>query len=604
MCGVTGWIDWRRDIRGKLACFDLMIDALGHRGPDAKGFWASPHALLGHTRLAIVDPDNGRQPMTIENGAVSATVVYGGEIYNYRELTAALKRDGIIFHTNSDTEVILHCYAKWGEHFVHHLNGMFAIAIWDSTKRHLILARDHVGIKPLFFYATDNEILFASEPKAILASSLVSPAVDEVGLAEILGLWPYKTPGQGVYRGIREVRPGEIIRFAESGAVHTRYWTPPTREHPDDVEATLATVRDLIRDSVDSHLVSDVPLCALLSGGVDSTTVTALAAARSNDRLATFAVDFASAESSFRPSAFRPERDAPYVQIASEAFATDHLNILLGRQEILDHHEYSLIARDLPDTGDMDASLLLLFRQISTRFKVALSGEGADEIFGGYPWFNEDDDEPITDFPWSQYLCFDQSILTDQIRSKIRLHEYVHDRFTEAVAELPTERNETAQSRRMRILSHLDLSRFLPGQLERKDRMSMASGVEARVPFCDRGLVEYVVNIPWSMKRVDNIEKGILRRAVTPWLPREITLRRKASYPTTLDPLYVAELSAEVRRIMDLREAPIRDIVDRRKVLAILDGSGPPPPSRPTVWMGRLISLHRWLARYDVAVEL
>ncbi|MDQ3807102.1 MAG: asparagine synthase (glutamine-hydrolyzing), partial [Thermoproteota archaeon] len=517
-----------------------------------------------------------------------------------------LRRRGVVFETSSDSEVVLQSYLEWGADFVSYLEGMFSVAIWDVTNKELILARDHLGIKPLFYFTYLYGVIFGSEPKALLTHPLVHPEVDLEGLAELLGLWPYKTPGHGIYKGMREVRPGELVRFRRSHAFFTRYWTPQVRPHVDNIQETVAKVRALLEAAVESHLVSDVPICSLLSGGVDSTSITALAVrhltSKQLEEFSTFSIDFDRADESFRPSAFRPDRDAPFVKIASTELKTKHYEVLLSSQETIAEHGSALTARDLPDTADMDASLYLLFRHISRYFKVSISGEGADEIFGGYPWYAAHVNDPLDSFPWIKYLCFEQSLLTPEANKQLRLAEYVSDRFSEVTKEVSAIPHESAQDRRMRLMSYLDLSRFLPGQLERKDRMSMGNGVEARVPFCDRRLVEYVWNIPWTIKMVGGVEKGVLRRAVSDLIPPAIASRRKCSYPTTFDPTYEKALSMRVRKVLDDKGSFILELIDRSRVSALLDGVGKAPFSRPSVWMGRLVSLYDWFTKYKIKI--
>jgi asparagine synthase (glutamine-hydrolysing) len=608
MCGIAGWVDWDRDLREELHTLSAMTDSLACRGPDAYGTWISPRAVFGHRRLAVIDIGGGSQPMVSATQRPPTALIYGGEVYNYREIASDLKARGVAFRTNSDTEVVLEGYLHWGIDFVNHLEGMFAIAIWDSLRDELILTRDHVGVKPLFYFAYDHGVIFGSEPKALLANSLVKAEVDREGLAEILGLWPYKTPGHGIYKGVKEVRPGELVRFAASKSTCTRYWTPQVRAHADDVARTAAKVRTLLEAAVTSQLISDVPICALLSGGLDSSSVTALAvrhvAATSVDKLRTFSVDFVRASYSFRATAFRPDRDAPFVKIAADYLQTQHSEVLLDSKQILNAHSSALAARDLPDTADMDASLLLLFRAISTECKVSISGEGADEVFGGYPWYREHIESPIEGFPWVKYLCFEQSLLTKKAKRELQLSDYVGDRFLDATREVPPLSCESPQDHRMRVMTHLDLFRFLPGQLERKDRMSMASGVEARVPFCDRRLVEYAYNIPWTIKITGGIEKGILREAVAGLIPNTIATRRKTSYPTTFDREYEAALEARVRHVIDKKGSAILDFVDRVRVRELLEGRGERPTARPSVWMGRLVSLDEWLDRYGIRLAI
>ncbi|WP_406346527.1 asparagine synthase (glutamine-hydrolyzing) [Streptomyces sp. NBC_01547] len=607
MCGLSGWVRWGGGADCAESAVSAMTATLACRGPDEAGLWASRHATLGHQRLSIIDVETGHQPMLDSVESPRAAVVFGGEIYNFKELRNNLTRKGVEFQTGSDTEVILHAYLEWGSRFVEQLQGMFAIAVWDVVNHELVLARDHLGIKPLYYSADADGVIFASEPKALLASPLFAAEVDREGLAEILGLWPYKTPGHGIYRGVHEVRPGEIIRMDGRTARATKYWKLPVFEVKDSVEAASLRVRDLLEQAVESHLIADVPVSALLSGGLDSTSIAALASHRldglNGTPLSTYSVDFLGAGHTFKPNAFRPDQDAPFVESAARFLDSRHFSLRLSSQEVFDAHISALSARDLPDTVDLDASLLLLFSEVGKNFKVALSGEGADELFGGYPWYRSSLDSSLTTFPWTSYLCIDQSLLSRDIVTTLRLDEYRKDRFSDAVREVSPSPWESESQRRMRVMSHLDLTRFLPGQLDRKDRMSMANGVEARVPFCDKQLVEYAWNLPPHVKMVGGVEKGILRRAMHGHIPDIIVGRPKTSYPTTFDPAYEAMLREQLSTAIS-SDGIFALLVDRNKIQRRLEGKDGPSSARPTVWMGRLVSLYNWLTTYKVRILL
>ncbi|MBQ1019792.1 asparagine synthase (glutamine-hydrolyzing) [Micromonospora sp. D93] len=603
MCGVAGWVQWASPTTNASETVISMTSTLTCRGPDDVGIWQHDGVVLGHRRLSIIDPSAGHQPMIDNRDDPRAAVVFGGEIYNFRKLRHQLARSGATFRTDSDTEVVLRAYLQWGAGSVEQLEGMFAIAIWDVSQRRLTLIRDRVGVKPLYYLEHNGGVLFGSEPKAILASPLAPPEVDNEGLAEILAMWPYKTPGHAIYKRLCEVRPGEVVSFESNSRSRRKYWTPPLREERDTIDIAAERVRALLTEAVASHLVSDVPLCSLLSGGIDSTSIAALATRQlmldGRGPLSTYSVDFLDAGESFRSNKFRPGRDAPFVTTASTFLGSHHTNLLLSTEQILQTHRCALEARDLPDTVDMDASLFLLFRKVAESFKVALSGEGADELFGGYPWYRESATSPVTTFPWTKYLCLDQSLLLPEVLKDLRLDEYRNDRFSDAIREVPPSPWEDSAQRQTRIMNYLDLTRFLPGQLERKDRMSMANGVEARVPFCDRRLIEYAWNLPYTVKLAGGAEKGILRRAMAGVVPTGILRRPKASYPTTFDPAYESALRDQLAAAMR-RSGPLSTLVDRRKVLDRLNGDTPEQTSRPSVWMGRLVSLDNWLTFYRV----
>lgn len=277
MCGITGWVAYDRDLTLERPVLDAMTATQVCRGPDAGGLHLERHAALGHRRLAVIDVEGGVQPMTVEHdGRTLAALTYSGEVYNHRELRAELEAAGHRFRTRSDTEVVLHAYLEWGEHLAERLNGMFAFAVWDARSEELLLVRDRMGVKPLHYHPTPDGVVFGSEPKALLAHPDVPAVVDLDGLRELLAL--ARTPGLTPYRGIAEVRPGHVVRVRRTGVTVRRYWALEAREHTQDLATTVATVRALLDDIVHRQLDADVPLCSLLSGGLDSSAVTALAA--------------------------------------------------------------------------------------------------------------------------------------------------------------------------------------------------------------------------------------------------------------------------------------------------------------------------------------
>src|SRR5690625_1467832 len=525
MCGITGWVDWRRDLSDQHEVLAAMTSTMACRGPDDSGFRLSARAAIGHRRLAVIDPEGGAQPMS-DSGV---TLTYAGELYNYRELRSELVQLGHRFSTNSDTEVVLRSYLQWGTGCAAHFNGMFGFGVWDELRQRLLLVRDRLGVKPLYFHEYDDGVIFGSEPKALMAHPSFTPELDAEGLAELFALFGSHTPGTGVLRGLPEVRPGCLVVAGQGGVRNERYWEQVSDGHTDKPADTESTVRDLLSDTVRRQLVSDVPLCALVSGGVDSSAIAALAcralAAEGDDKLATFAVDFADGQENFVADQNRPDRDAPYVQALTAHLDVQHTDVFLDSPDLLAVQDRATIARDLPALGDLDASLYLLFQAVADRSTVALSGESADELFGGYAWFHDPAAIARAGFPWAPDDLGLANVLRDEVRRVVRPEEYVGDRYAEALAEVPRLGGETGEQRRMREVSYLALTRFLPVLLDRKDRMSMAVGLEVRVPFCDHRLVEYLWNVPWEVKTSGG-RKGLLRRAVGDLLPPVLNIGR------------------------------------------------------------------------------
>ncbi|WP_031069528.1 asparagine synthase (glutamine-hydrolyzing) [Streptomyces sp. NRRL WC-3742] len=619
MCGITGWVAFERDLAAEQsdrAVLDAMTATQTCRGPDAGGVHLETHAVLGHRRLAVIDIEGGVQPMTVEHdGRTLAALTYSGEVYNHRELRAELEAAGHRFRTRSDTEVVLHAYLEWGEGLAERLNGMFAFAIWDARREELLLVRDRMGVKPLYYHPTPDGVLFGSEVKAILAHPSVRRVVDLDGLRELLA--HARTPGLTPYRGIHEVRPGHVVRVRRSGVSVRRYWALEAREHADSLENTIATVRALLEDIVHRQLDADVPLCSLLSGGLDSSAVTALAArtlgAAGAGPVRSFAVDFAGQGAHFHADAVRQTQDGPYARMLAQHVGADHHVVELDAAELSDqsHRATVLRARDLPaGVGDMDISLLLLFKGVRERSTVALSGESADELFGGYRWFHDPEAIAADTFPWTLDLSRiagpgsapRERLLDDGLLAKLDLDGYRRARYREALAEVPHLEHADPLERRMREISYLNLTRFVCILLDRKDRMSMANGLEVRVPFCDHRLVQYVFNTPWAMKSFDGREKSLLRAAVRDVLPDEIADRVKSPYPVSADPNYPVVLRAELARLAARQESPALDLLDRRRLADALAPDTDPHTVRLAADLA--LDLDAWLTDYRVTLEL
>jgi asparagine synthase (glutamine-hydrolysing) len=612
MCGITGWVSFDRDLTRHQADLDAMTATMACRGPDAQGSWLDRHAALGHRRLAVIDIEGGTQPMSVHTDDGTVTITYSGETYNFTELRGELRRRGHRFRTRSDTEVVLHGYLEWGEAVAERLNGMYALAIWDTRGEKLVMIRDRMGIKPFYLSPTSDGVLFGSEPKAILANPLADRAVDLDGLRELFSFT--KTPGHAVWCGMREVLPGTVITIDRTGIREHRYWTLQTHVHTDDQQTSIDTVRSLLEDIVARQLVADVPRCVLLSGGLDSSAITALAAAQlgeHGEQVRSFAVDFVGQTETFTPDDMRATPDTPYAHEVAIHVGAHHQDIVLDHTTLADPavRRAVVTARDLPaGLGDMDASLYLLFKAIRGHSTVALSGEAADEIFGGYQWFHQPEVQAANTFPWiAAYLAGLPASAPDpldtDLTTALDLPSYIRDRYTDAVAEVEPADGETEHERRMRVICYLHLTRFVQLLLDRKDRMSMAIGLEVRVPFCDHRLVEYVYNTPWSLKTFDGREKSLLRAAATDLLPQSVLQRVKSPYPSTQNPLYATALQQQAKELL-ATDDPVFGLVNRRWVdnAAQRNPATMPPDVRHGI--ERTLDLSTWLDIYRPELRL
>lgn len=615
MCGIVGWIDWNEDLTRQPATIENMTETLRPRGPDASGTWIAPHCALGHRRLSVIDPENGAQPMIRKRGNESYIIVYNGELYNAPELRGELRSRGHVFQTDCDTEVLLFAYIEWGADCLDRLNGIFAFAVWEDEAQRLFAARDRVGVKPLFYSEPrPGTLLLGSEPKALLANPLVSPVVGREGMAEIFALGPARTPGHGVFEQLRELKPGHMLVYDRGGLSRRRYWELRSHEHPDDEQATAERIRELLIDTVERQLVSDVPICTLLSGGLDSSALTAIASAYYRriglDELHTYSVDYTDNDKHFSSSAFQPNADAPWIAKMSEYLGTVHHNIEFDTPELAAQLDAAVAARDLPGMADVDASLLLFCREIKKGATVALSGEAADEIFGGYPWFYREESLAAPAFPWALATAERAALLAPELADWIKPEQYAAQRYAEALDEVPRLAGENGASARMREMSYLNISRFMPTLLDRKDRMSMAVGLEVRVPYCDHRLIEYVWNVPWAIKTAGGREKGILRRALEPILPEDIRTRKKSPYPKTHNPNYMEAVKSRMLTILDDPTSPLLPLIDAKKIRAMAAGEA---DDFHLPWFGQLMTgpqfyaymaqIDYWMRTYNVQIK-
>lgn len=614
MCGIAGWIDWKVNLNTKIDILERMKDKLAHRGPDEEGEWYSSKAGLVHRRLIVIDPEGGRQPMVRGMTKNRYVLVYNGELYNTEDIRSTLADKGYTFIGHSDTEVLLYSYIEWGEDCVDYLNGIFAFAIWDERHECLFMARDRIGVKPLFYTETSSGLVFASEIKSLLSHPEVRPIIDREGLSEILSIAPGRTPGHGVFKDVRELKPGHILVFDKKGIRKKQYWKLVSKDHQDSVEDTIKHVRNLFTDTVRRQLVSDVPICTLLSGGLDSSAISAVASTELKNsgygNLHTYSVDYEYNDKYFEANSFQPDADDYWAKLVSEHIGSKHHRVILKNSTLADALDDAMFARDLPGMADIDVSLYLFSREIKKEFVVAVSGECADEIFGGYPWFYRKEAVESTTFPWSRRLSDRLDLFSSELVKKIKPEDYLRQRYNEALGEVPRLDGEIGLEKRMRELFYLNLTRWMPTLLDRKDRMSMYTGLEIRVPFCDHRLVEYVWNIPWKMKNYNGMRKGILREALKGILPEKVRTRPKNPYPKTFSPLYYDAVRNRILKIINDPDSPIQYLINREKIIELskYDGDFDLP------WFGQLmrlpqlfahlIQLDKWLREYDVQIEL
>lgn len=614
MCGIAGIVNFEKTLRKEKHIISKMTETLTKRGPDDTNIWGENHVLFGHKRLVVVDRDGGKQPMTRFRGEEAYTICYNGELYNTEDIRHELYKRGYTFQGHSDTEVLLTSYMEWKEQCVDYLNGIFAFAIWDSKKQQLFIARDRLGVKPLFFSQKGLSLTFGSELKALLAHPEVSAVVDDEGLAEIFALGPSHSPGSGVFKGIEELRPAHVLTFSREGIRIWRYWNVKSNIHTDSLAETVEKVRFLLTDAVTRQLVSDVPLCTFLSGGLDSSAITAIAAKEfekeGKGQLHTYSIDYEGNDKYFKANEFQPNSDALWIEKMSHTFRTIHHHCVISQQQLIQYLEEAVLVRDLPGMADIDSSLLWFCRQIKKDFVVSLSGECADEIFGGYPWFHRQEDLALQGFPWMRSIDERTKLLKKHWQKRLNLKEYSQMKWYETLTEAPVLEEESPLELKRRQLFYMNMIWFMTTLLERKDRMSMGASLEVRVPFADHRLVEYVWNIPWKMKMHENREKGILRKALEGILPDEVLYRKKSPYPKTHHPEYTKLVVKWLQSILQKKDSVLYELFDQKELRALIQSEG---KTFQTPWFGQLMTgpqllaflaqIHVWFEAYRINIE-
>ncbi len=603
MCAIAGILglpfDWQ--------ILDGMLESMQHRGPDGSGSYMEQMCCLLHTRLSIVDPDNGGQPMGLQWGNQDYVITYNGELYNTEEIRKELIPLGHTFFGHSDTEVVLHAYAQWGEEILNIMNGIFAFGIWNKKEKSLLIARDRMGVKPLFYTKLGNGFLFASEIKTLLAYPGVPRQLDREGAAQLLLLGPGRIPGSGVFKGIEELKPGCCGRYNGNKLTVRQYWKLRDREHTETFEETVQKVRFLVTDAIKRQMVSDVPLGTFLSGGLDSSLISSVCAGVLKDRgeqLATFSVDYRNNDQYFIPGKFQPNSDNSFISQMQSYLDSEHFRTVLTPEELVGAMKDATIARDLPGMADVDFSLLLFCRQIRKERKMALSGECADEIFGGYPWYRDPDVRGYNGFPWAQNTTLRAEFLLPEYAGIGE--EFVMDQYRSTIAACDILPGTSPQERRMKEMVNLNQTWFMQTLLDRKDRMSMACGLEVRVPFCDYRIAEYLYSVPWEMKDYQGKEKGLLRRAMEGFLPQEVLWRKKSPYPKTHDPRYLELVSEQLRQLLRRVDAPIYGLVSKDALQGLLTADFAWP------WYGQLmqrpqtiaymLQMNIWLEKYRISI--
>lgn len=598
MSGIVGWLNNKRNLSNYQSQLIKMNNTLTNRGPDEEGYYFATHALLGHRKLSIKALNIDKQPMMYQN----YTIVYNGELYNSDSLRENLCQLGYQFNTISDSEVLLKAYIEYKERMLEKLNGIFAFAIYDGKK--LFMARDRFGVRPLFYFKKGRDLIFASEIKALLASEIIKPIIDRNSLRELLALGPSKSPGNGIFKGIFELKPAHYLSYYKNKIKIKRYWQLKDSVFNDSFEECQAKIRKIVYNSIREQMKSSTDITVFLSGGLDSSIISAICSQelkKKNKNLVTYSIDYEDNEKHFKSNNFQVSQDKYYIDLIKQAFKINHQFKIIDQQSLADYLKEAMIARDLPGMADIDSSLYWLSKKVSENHKVVFSGEGADEIFGGYPWFHTPVLNNNHSFPWLRNLKEREKLLKNSIKKKLKLEWYAKKQKRKTMREAPKTKNK--KERYYRNMFYLNMIWFLPTLLDRNDRMTARASLEVRIPFVNHYLIEYLWNVPWSYKNYKDREKGLLREAFSNLLPKEIITRQKNPYPKTHHPKYVKIVSELLMARLKNEDSILYKLFDLNQLLNLIKTKG---KDYSTPWFGQLMTgpqLIAYLYQFDLWAE-
>ncbi len=617
MCGICGYVNYMEYITNENEILN-MNSKLKKRGPDSQKIYVNKNTAFGHSRLSIIDIDNGTQPMIKKHNENNYVIVYNGEIYNTKEVRDLLISKGYSFFSNCDTEVVLTAYIEFRENVANILNGIFAFAIYDETKNTVFLCRDHLGIKPLFYSLTeDNTFIFSSEIKGILAHSKVDAIVDKNGLLELFGVGPAHTPGITYFKNIYELKAGHYAIFSEKKLHIQKYWDLTTKQCNDTIDEAVEKIRYLVTDAVKRQLISDVGVSTMLSGGIDSSIITMIAK-KHLGTLDTFSIDFDNNDKNFMSNEYQISRDSDYVNIMREYLDTSHHNIFFDNTTLFELLADSMIARDVPSMADIDSSMFAFCKSIQEYgFKVCLSGECSDEIFGGYPWYYRAKLANSNTFPWSLSKKERNLITKKGLFKDGQLSNYINFRYNETLSNVKHKDDLDFFENRFRNITYLTVKWFMNTLVERTDRMSMSNSLEVRVPYADFRIFDYVYNLPAKYKLGINdisdevTEKNLLRLAFEKDIPNEIIHRKKSPFPKTYDPKYLNLVENEILNILKNKKSKIVQIVQKEYIIDTINQNG---KNLKENWFGQLmtypqtlaylIQIEYWLNIYNIELDI
>ncbi len=599
MCGIVYKSNFYTDT--KYNDFISACEKLNHRGPDEFGYLFTKSHSFGHKRLSIIDIENGKQPMSILNHHL----IYNGELYNVEDLKKTLKKDNIFLENHSDTLLLLKLLMKYKEKALNQLNGIFSFVYTDGDS--VMAVRDMFGVKPLYYTMIDKDIFIASEIKSILEYKHEA-VVNTEGLCELLGMGPSHSQGKTVYKDIYEVKPGHMLLFDKNkGLQMKRYYQ--LKAYPVNLtyQETVDKVRKLLDKAIQRQMISDVGISCFLSGGLDSSIISTIAS-KHVEKLDTFSIDYEDNIKDFKPNSFEITSDRDYAKKVSEAIKSTHHPVTIDNDTLVDYLKKAVDLKDSPGMTDIDSSMIFLAKNISKFHKVSLSGEAADEVFAGYPWYYKKEKESKT-FPWIRNIDYKESLLNEEYKNKLKLEEYVKKEYQMAIEEAPVLKSDTKTDIKHRRLCYLNIKYFMTNLLDRKDRMTMGASLEVRVPFCDKDLVEFLYNVPYKYKYRNKTEKKLLRDAYDGVVIDDVVHRKKSPYPKSNSKKYHEMVKTLLSKCLEDKNSVLYKIFNVDKIKDIMESSD----ELDVPWYGQLMrktsllaylyQIDYWYKKYNIRIE-
>ncbi|MBQ5994341.1 MAG: asparagine synthase (glutamine-hydrolyzing) [Clostridia bacterium] len=608
MSVIAGEVSFGRALHEKLEQFEEMKKALFMRGGLEQSSYLNNTVCL----IQGVDEDADKSiavPYFLKLSENKYYCILDGRLSNSEEMCERLRQKGYELRDGSDCEIITAAYAIFGEECLTLLNGVYAFAIWDSAKQELFFARDRLGVRPLFFTTQSGSFIFSSEIKGLLSQPQITAKIDTASILEIMLIGPGRTLGYGIFNGINELLPAQYGVYSRQGLRLKKYWSLAAYEINDNVKQATERVRELVEGSIKEQLSPDEEVCTMLSGGLDSSVITAVVSdiyKKQGARLQTYSVTYTDNDKYFKSSRFQPESDTGYIEIMLNSTGAENEAFEISSKELADALYEAVDARDLPGMADIDSSLLLFCKKIREKHKIALSGECSDEIFGGYPWYRDEKLYNFDGFPWAHSSEFRKSLLKDDYIKDIDCEEYIYSKYRQTVCEAPLSANVTRAENRKKELMKLNLDWFMMTLVDRTDRMCQRCSLDVRVPFCDYRIAEYLYNLKWEYKELKGIEKGILREAFRDLLPEEVLLRKKSPYPKTHNPEYLGIVREKLKELIEDSSAPVFEFLKRDEITKLLNTEIPENfygqlMTTPQT-IAYILQVDYWLRKYNIEI--